>query len=70
MEKLEWLVQYMGRKLEEIEEQKYQPEISVSEKAFLRADMVLVKYNKDLALLYACKYAKILNSKNKQCTNA
>ncbi len=62
MEKLEWLMNYMGNKLEELATEEFQ-EFSVVERAFLRANTVLMKYDEELALLYSNEYVEIANSK-------
>ncbi len=62
MEKLEWLMNYMNNKLEELAKEPLQ-DFSVVEKAFLRANAVLMKYDQELALLYSNEYVEIVNSK-------
>ncbi len=62
MEKLEWLMNYMNKKLEELAKEPLQ-DFSVVEKAFLRANAVLIKYDQELALLYSNEYVDITNSK-------
>ncbi len=62
MEKLEWLMNYMNNKLEELAKEPVQ-DFSVVERAFLRANAVLMKYDEELALLYSNKYVEIVNKK-------
>ena len=62
MEKLEWLMNYMNNKLEEFAKEPLQ-DFSVVERAFLRANAVLMKYDKELALLYSNEYVNIINFK-------
>ena len=53
---------YMNNKLEELAKEPVQ-DFSVVERAFLRANAVLMKYDEELALLYSNKYVEIVNKK-------
>ena len=52
----------MNNKLEELAKEPLQ-EFSVVERAFLRANAVLMKYNQELALLYSNEYVNIMDFK-------
>lgn len=63
MDKLEWLQNYIIDKLEEYAMVEPETELSISERAFLRANAIMLKYDKRLASLYSNEYVEISNSK-------
>lgn len=63
MDKLEWLQNYIIDKLEEYAMVEPDTELSISERAFLRANAIMMKYDKGLASLYSNIYVTITDSK-------